>query len=77
METAPTLLGTREAARILGVHHSTVRRLVSRGVLEASRKMPGRTGGFVFTPEQIEAARSRQAETFEPSPAPAYGDVTA
>ena len=52
------LIGTKEASRILGMAaSSTLSRWVQIGKITPVGKLEGRTGGYVFTREQIEAYR--------------------
>jgi len=52
------LIGTKEAARILGMAaSSTLSRWVQIGKITPVGKLPGRTGSYVFTRDQIEAYR--------------------
>ncbi len=48
METDQLVLGTAEAAEILGVSLSTVTRWAVNGKLPPLRKLDGLTGSFVF-----------------------------
>lgn len=49
------LITTADAARILSVHVATVSRMVARGDLTPTVKVPGKTGAFLFSREAIEA----------------------
>jgi excisionase family DNA binding protein len=54
------LIGTQEAAQILGVDRATVTRWANEGALE-SQKLPGVTGAHVFTRTNVELlARNRR-----------------
>lgn len=48
------LIGTGEAARILGVNRATVVRWVEAGNLRTVGKLPGRLGGHLFDRGYIE-----------------------
>jgi excisionase family DNA binding protein len=53
---------TREAAKVLGVHHTTVTRMVQRGVMAAIRKLEGPTGDLLFDPAEVDrVATERRA----------------
>jgi excisionase family DNA binding protein len=57
-EAKPDLIKTSEAARILGVHVSTVARMVATGKLPYAVKVPGETGAYLFSRETVEAAKA-------------------
>lgn len=59
MSTPP--LGAAEAAKILGLSHSGLRRLIDIGRLPA-HKLPGKTGAYVLERDAVEAlAKQRSA----------------
>jgi len=59
MSTHP--LGAAEAAKILDLSHSGLRRLIDLGRLPAD-KLPGRTGAYVLKRKDVEAlAKQRNA----------------
>lgn len=60
MTTESSLIGTREAADILGVDPATVTRLANDGKL-AHTKLPGQTGAFVYERADVEALRDERA----------------
>ena len=65
MPTPPTddEIVTREAMEILGLTNpSTVARYVLEGKLEPSRKLPGRTGAYLFRRSTVEQLRDQRAE---------------
>lgn len=57
------LMQVREAARVLGVHETTLRRWEKRGLLRAVR-LP--SGVRRFRPEDIEELRERMFSGFAP-----------
>ncbi len=57
-QTSKTLLTTREAAKLLGVHRNTICRLNNRGVLKAYRI--GDRGDRRFFQVEVEALRKRK-----------------
>lgn len=58
------LISTLEAARHIGVTPRTVARLVKRGDLEAAHRLPGKTGAYLFTREEVEHCRAmRELQT--------------
>ena len=64
MHTAPPPdeVTTREALEILGLGDpSTVSRYVSVGILAPSRKLPGRTGAFLFRRADVERLAAKRA----------------
>lgn len=56
------LVGANEAAEILCVASRTVRRLVGAGELATARKLPGRTGAYLFRRADVEALREQRAQ---------------
>ena len=54
------LLGSAEAAQLLGVHRATLTRWVTSGRITPAQKMPGDTGALLF--ERAEVERVRAAE---------------
>lgn len=52
------LIGTAEAARVLGVTQRTAKRLAQRGELRFVVKMPGDTGAYLFNRLDVEAYRA-------------------
>ena len=54
----PDEVTTREAMEILGLTNpSTITRYVAERKLTASRKLPGRTGAFLFARSEVERLR--------------------
>ena len=49
------LIGTAEAAQLLGVDRSTLTRRVATGMLEPALTIPGYRGDFLFDRADIEA----------------------
>lgn len=59
--TKPTLVSTREAAEVIGVHPRTVLRMVDRGAMYPFAHIDrGRRGTFVFTPDEVERVREQR-----------------
>lgn len=55
MHTPPSEITSREAAELLGVAEiSTVMRYVRLGKLVPARKLPGRTGAYLFRRRDVE-----------------------
>lgn len=52
-----TLLSTRDAARVIGVSHQHIVRLVNRGAITPAFRGPGVTGAFLFHPAEVERLR--------------------
>ncbi len=48
------LLSTKEVADILCYSIATVKRLALRGELTPVYKVPGKTGAYLFTPDEVE-----------------------
>ena len=57
------LLTADEVAGVLGVHRSTVIRLVHSGELVAAVQLPGRTGAFLFRPSDVKAVERQLGKT--------------
>lgn len=49
------LIGTDEAAQLLGVSRPTVKRKAKAGTLPVAIKMPGHTGAYLFRRADVEA----------------------
>lgn len=52
-----SLLSTKEAADILNYSIATVKRLALRGELTPAYKVPGKTGAYLFTADEVERYR--------------------
>ena len=63
MPTPPTdEIASREALDILGYTHvSTIARYVAEGKLTPSRRLPGKTGAYLFWRADVERLREHQA----------------
>lgn len=61
--TAPTsgsdLLTAKEAEKVLGKSSRTIRRQVERGKIPVAHKLPGKTGGYLFSRAVIELLAQR------------------
>lgn len=57
--TADTEVTAAEAAEILGKDRRQVTRLVKRGTLTPSRKLPGHTGAYLFWRSDVTAISER------------------
>ena len=60
------LIGSAEAAEILGVDRATLNRWVTSGLVHATAQLPGRTGARMFSRTYIEsltAARPAEASS--------------
>lgn len=53
---------TPEACEILGVDRATLLRWVAAGKVQASRKLPGKTGAFLFNRKYIESLAEDRAK---------------
>lgn len=49
------LVGSTEAARILGTTERTVQRKANTGAIPIAAKIPGRTGAYLFERADVEA----------------------
>jgi excisionase family DNA binding protein len=59
--SALDLIGTADAAEILGVSSRTVKRLARAGELPYTIKMPGDTGAYMFLRRDVERIRDQRA----------------
>ena len=71
--TDPVLVGSLEAAEVLGLHRNSLNRLAAAGVIKTAIKLPGRTGSRLFDPLELERFK---AENFHPGPVVSYDAVT-
>jgi hypothetical protein len=55
------LIGSAEAALILGVNRGYFNKLAARGEVDVAVKIPGRTGGRMFEREHIEGLAKTRA----------------
>lgn len=60
MPTTETLIGTAEAAQILGKTPRTVQRMVASGALTPVTTLPGATGAHLFKAADVEALIERE-----------------
>ena len=54
-EAAQNYLTSSQVAERLGKDVATVKRMAADGRLPVAAKVPGRTGAYLFDPEQIDA----------------------
>ena len=54
------LIGTAQAARILGKQPRTVQRMVAAGVLTPVTTLPGKTGAHLFSREDVERVKAER-----------------
>lgn len=54
------LIGTAEAAQILGKQPRTVQRMVASGVLTPVTTLPGKTGAHLFNREDVERIKTER-----------------
>lgn len=62
MPKPPDLVGTVEAAAILGLERSTLSRWVQLGKLTPAHKLPGKNGAVLFHRSDIEDLRDELAQ---------------
>lgn len=60
--TAPDLIGTAEAAEIIGIDRSTLTRLADRGEIPSIRPVPGIRSPLLFARADVEALRDERRE---------------
>lgn len=58
----PDLIGTAQAAKIVGVNRSTLTRLVERGEVRAFKPVPGERTPLLFDRSEVEAFALAYAE---------------
>lgn len=56
------LIGTQEAAEILGTSPRTVKRFAADGTLPHKQKMPGDTGAYLFARREVERLAAKRAK---------------
>lgn len=59
--TPPAMLGAAEACEQLGIDRSTLTRWVRAGMLVPVHKMPGATGAYLFTPDEVKRVIAARA----------------
>ena len=55
------LIGTTEAAQRCGVNRATFFRWVQLGKIEPSAQMPGKTGAYLFNPDDVDRLAAERA----------------
>ena len=65
--TDSDLIGTREAADILGVTQRTVKRLAKLHTLPSVHKMAGNTSAYLFERDEVERLRDERSRNDEAS----------
>lgn len=55
------LLSTREAAERSGYSIATIARMAADGRLPIAHRLPGKTGAFLFRPEDVDALTAEAA----------------
>ena len=61
MTEASTLIGTAEAAEVIGVERSTLTRWVQLGRMTAAHKLPGRNGVVLFDRAEVDRVAAEYA----------------
>lgn len=56
------LIGSKQAAEILGVDRSTFLRWVADGLIEPEHELPGLTGSKLFRVKDVERLRAEKAQ---------------
>lgn len=67
------LIGTAEAAEVIGVERSTLSHWIAKGRITPAQKLPGKTGVLLFTRAEVERVRDEYA-SLVPVPAPVTGE---
>lgn len=60
MNGAPPLIGSTEAAEILGVNKATLVRWVAKGRVTPVQQLPGANGAYLFSRPQIMGLAARR-----------------
>lgn len=58
---AVELIGTAEAAQIIGVERSTLSHWIAKGRITPAQKLPGKTGVLLFPRKEVERVRDEYA----------------
>lgn len=53
-ETSPPFLSTVEACERIRIDRSTLSRWIKDGTAKPAMRLPGKTGAYLFTPEEVE-----------------------
>lgn len=61
MVSVVELIGTVEAADLIGVNRSTISHWIAKGRIEPAQKLPGKTGVLLFTRSEVERVRDEYA----------------
>ena len=67
------MLTSAEACEQLNIDRSTLSRWVKSGRIETAHKFPGKRGGFLFTVDQVDAAKPKP-KPYTPHPGDPYVD---
>lgn len=54
MPQTPDLRSSGEACEVIGIDRSTLSRWIKDGTARPAMQLPGKTGAYLFTPEEIE-----------------------
>jgi predicted DNA-binding transcriptional regulator AlpA len=60
LEHMAKLIGSAEAAQILGIHRSVLNKRIRSGGVIPSQKLPGSTGAYLFERSDIESIAGAQ-----------------
>jgi len=61
LERMARLIGSAEAAKMLGIDRSVLLRRVAAGAVEPVQKLPAATGAYLFDAEMIEQLAGHRA----------------
>lgn len=56
--SAETLITSAEACQVLNIDRSTLNRWIASGRVTPTLKLPGKTGAYLFAPDEIEKAKA-------------------
>ncbi len=70
-DTPKALLTSADACQQLHVDRSTLSRWIAQGHIKFEQKLPGRTGGYLFTQAQIDAVLATR-QSYRPQPGDPY-----
>ncbi len=61
------LIGTAEAAEVIGVDRSTLSHWIAKGRIAPAQKLPGKTGVLLFDRSEVERVATEYAASLAPA----------
>lgn len=71
-DTPKALITNADACDQLHVDRSTLSRWINAGQINYTQKLPGKTGGYLFTQAQIDAVLAVRGRAYRPHPGDPY-----